>query len=90
MTSHGILGSLSYPDSHVRRNERCMKELMSALGIVPASIWGTTEAGHFSGNSLVASGSSKFTGLVFFFPHKENRVEAGWFHIGFLTELFLM
>lgn len=37
---------------------------MSALGILPAGLWGATEAGHFSGISLVASGSSKFTGLV--------------------------
>lgn len=77
MTSHGILGSLSYPDSHVRRNERCTKELMSALGVLPASIWGTTEAGHFSGNSLVASGSSKFTGLVLFFPPKKIELKLG-------------
>ena len=41
-----------------------MKGLMSALGILPAGLWGATEAGHFSGISLVASGSSKFTGLV--------------------------
>lgn len=68
--SHRILGSLSYPDSHVQRNERCMKELMSALGILPVNIWGTTEAGHFSKNSSVASGSSKLTGLVFFPPKK--------------------
>ena len=43
-----ILESLSYLDSHVWENERCIKKLMSALGVLPGSIWATTETGHFS------------------------------------------